>query len=96
MADDAQQRYAAILGVTVAALRSPWGAQVRFIRDCDDDGSAYLLCVAVGTPTIDADGNEQPPDVYGYLAYADGRQDGPKPVLDERRRTLLEDIGISV
>lgn len=98
MADDAQQRYAAILGAMVGALRSPWGARVRWVREIDegDEGGAYLLCVSVGTPTMDADGEHVPAEVFGCVLYADGRQDGPTPVLEERRNALLEGVGLSV
>lgn len=100
--------YAEMMGATLRGLPkgSLPGAQVRFMRGIDEDadGGSYLLCVAAGTPpghqwallqALREDREAEPRAVVGCIRYADGRIDGPTPVIDAARDALLRDVGLT-
>lgn len=96
MADAIQERYAGIMAATLGSLRTARRAQVRWIRgdDAGRDGSAYLLCVAIGPALTTVDG-EPDREVFGSIYWSDGQYSQPTPVLAERRAALLRDIGLT-
>lgn len=59
--------------------------KVRFVSGYDQ-GRAYVLCVVLGPERDDED---EPAEIVGGLAYADGAEHAPEFVREERRAEML-------